>query len=457
MKNIKVSILCLSYNHKNFIRQALDSILSQKVNFDYEIIIHDDASTDGSANIIKEYCANYPDKFVPILQEKNQWSQGKYPLTEFMIEKIRGKYVIVNECDDYFTDNLKLQKQVDYLDNNLDCTICFHPVSVKYEGSERKNGLIPSEDFISKITTHSLSFENLLKGNFLQTNSVLYRWSLTYDEWPKKQFLPCDYFLHLIHASKGEIGFINEVMSVYRKHNSGIWWNNQSDESWINIGLQRIRFWEAMEKSFHKDYTSKIQIATNKTVEVLFKYKRFTQLNELIKEFPFYFYNSNFVKRNFCAKLSELTPYELSKLSDKLNESNSLILSYRAHISKIGWINYLSEKGEVGCCDTYMRTKSNHIESINISTSNIKFKLKYKVKIKNNGWSPLVDEGKDAGTTGKSLPLQGFVLYLDNEKYLIKYRVFWSNHTATEWVNDGTIIESDVLDIIGIQFSVESK
>lgn len=147
---------------------------------------------------------------------------------------------------------------------------------------------------------------------------------------------------------------------------------------------------------------------------------------------------------------------ENARLNNIINSNNNrTFLSYRAHISNIGWVEYLTEKSNIGCCDINTKSRCNHIEAINISSSNHEFQLKYKVKIKNNGWSQFIDDGKDAGTTGKSLPLQGFVLFFDNEKYLIKYRVFWSDHTVSEWVKNGTIVESKDLDIIGMQFSVE--
>ena len=147
-----------------------------------------------------------------------------------------------------------------------------------------------------------------------------------------------------------------------------------------------------------------------------------------------------------------------ARLNNIINSNNNrTFLSYRAHISNIGWVEYLTEKSNIGCCDINTKSRCNHIEAINISSSNHEFQLKYKVKIKNNGWSQFIDDGKDAGTTGKSLPLQGFVLFFDNEKYLIKYRVFWSDHTVSEWVKNGTIVESKDLDIIGMQFSVEMK
>lgn len=163
--------------------------------------------------------------------------------------------------------------------------------------------------------------------------------------------------------------------------------------------------------------------------------------------------NSLLTSLNEKIRLLEI---ENATLKNIINSSGKrTFLSYKAHISHIGWVEYLTEKSNIGCCDINTKSRCNHIEAINISSSNHELQLKYKVKIKNNGWSQFIDDGKDAGTTGKSLPLQGFVLFFDNEKYLIKYRVFWSDHTVSEWVKNGTILESEVLDIVGMQFQVE--
>ena len=107
----KVSIICITYNQEKYVRQALDGFVMQKTNFPFEVIIHDDASTDKTADIIREYQAKYPDIIKPIFQTVNQFSQGKDPIIYFILDKIQGQYVTINEGDDYWTDENKLQKQ----------------------------------------------------------------------------------------------------------------------------------------------------------------------------------------------------------------------------------------------------------------------------------------------------------------------------------------------------------
>lgn len=114
-------------------------------------------------------------------------------------------------------------------------------------------------------------------------------------------------------------------------------------------------------------------------------------------------------------------------------------ITVKAHLSNIGWVDYFQEEN-IGCCEQNSSLKSNHLEAISLSSTDKLFNLLYKVKIKNNGWTSFVKEGENAGTTGKSLPLQGFELSFDNKKYQIEYKVFWSDGSTSEWVKSGTIV-----------------
>ena len=110
-----VSVLCQTYNHEQYISECLQSIVAQKVNFRYEILVHDDASTDNTANIIRKFEREYPDLIKPIYQEVNQWSLGNKVFSGIQLPRCTGKYIAICEGDDYWTDPLKLQKQVDIL------------------------------------------------------------------------------------------------------------------------------------------------------------------------------------------------------------------------------------------------------------------------------------------------------------------------------------------------------
>ena len=123
-----VSIACITYNQEKYIHQCLDGFVMQKTNFKIEVVIHDDASTDNTPSIIREYCNNYPDLFVPILQTQNKYKEGKGILVPYVYPKCRGKYIALCEGDDYWTDPYKLQKQVDFLEANPEYGMCYTKV-----------------------------------------------------------------------------------------------------------------------------------------------------------------------------------------------------------------------------------------------------------------------------------------------------------------------------------------
>lgn len=124
-QEVKVSAICLTYNQKKYIRQCLDSMLSQKTTFRYEIIVHDDASTDGTSEIVMEYEKKYPNMIRPIYQMENQYSLGKWTVG-FALEKARGVYLAFCEGDDYWFGETKLQQQFDYMESHPGCSLCFH-------------------------------------------------------------------------------------------------------------------------------------------------------------------------------------------------------------------------------------------------------------------------------------------------------------------------------------------
>lgn len=249
MSKPKVSILCITYNHEKYVAKALDGFLSQETDFEYEILIHDDASTDKTQEIIKEYQKNNPGKITAILREKNLYSQGTRNLmTRYLLPKATGKYIAVCEGDDYWTSSDKLQKQVDFMDKHEDHALCFHRVKVHYDSNDHEDEVFPDPEKQLSLTT-----KELIRWNFIQTNSVLWR-RQNYKDMPN-DIIPGDWYLHLFHAKQGKIGFIDEEMSVYRRHPGGIWWNAHKDKKkfWQDYGLIHLRFFSEVEKLFEHD------------------------------------------------------------------------------------------------------------------------------------------------------------------------------------------------------------
>ena len=141
-----VSVSCMTYNHAAYLRQCLDPILAQQTSFPFEIVIHDDASTDGTIGIIEEYVAKYPGIIIPIYQKENQYSKGIRGLpSRYNYPRCRGKYIAVCEGDDYWTDPQQLQKQVDFLEAHEDYVMTYHDMDVvDQHGSILQQSRIPS-------------------------------------------------------------------------------------------------------------------------------------------------------------------------------------------------------------------------------------------------------------------------------------------------------------------------
>ncbi len=243
-KRPKVSIVTITYNHEKYITDALDSFVMQKTDFDVEIVIADDCSTDDTPQIIKRYAEAYPN-IRPILRNKNI---GAINNSIEALKAARGDYIALCEGDDYFTDRKKIQRQADFLDSKPSYALCFHPVKVFFESKEAEDSIYPPESDPRFFTT-----SNLLKGNFIQTNSVMYR-KQKYDNLPTDiTFL--DWYLHLYHAQFGRIGFINEVMSAYRRHHEGIWWDTYENIEviWEKHGIAHLNLYEKMTKLYGHD------------------------------------------------------------------------------------------------------------------------------------------------------------------------------------------------------------
>ena len=170
-----VSISCITYNHAPYIRQCLDGFMMQQTNFAFEVLIHDDASTDGTTEIIKEYEVKYPDIIMPLYEEENQWVKGRRGSAVFNFPRAKGKYIAMCEGDDYWTDPFKLQKQVDIMEKDMCCQIVFakiQPISIDGMkqswtipiGNNINEGKVELKDFIKEEfyncnwTFHTSSF-----------------------------------------------------------------------------------------------------------------------------------------------------------------------------------------------------------------------------------------------------------------------------------------------------------
>ncbi|MGY6522403.1 MAG: glycosyltransferase [Mongoliitalea sp.] len=252
-----VSICCLTYNHSKYIRDCIDGFLMQETNFSFEIIVHDDASTDGTINIIKDYVFKHPGFFITIFQSENKFSKGIKPIYKYVFPKAKGKYIALCEGDDYWTDPLKLQKQIDFIENNQNVSAVFHNAEMVSDGNflsyhcnYSSSQVIPDEKVIFRggglFPTASLLFRNFFKNN------------------PSKgdhNYLSGDRALIYQLLLIGKIYYLNEIMSVYRIHDQGIYSSSLNDsQKWLKIRYSNIDLLKDYSKKFgtnHKKYFKK--------------------------------------------------------------------------------------------------------------------------------------------------------------------------------------------------------
>ena len=234
MNKTLVAIKCLVYNHEPYLRDCLEGFVMQQTNFPFVAIVHDDASTDGSTIIIREYEKKYPNIIKPIYETENQYAKHDGSVTRIMnaaIDATGVKYVAMCEGDDYWTDPLKLQKQVDFMEANPEYSICFHKVNTLIQAT----GEI-KEEFIVRDMPGKSTILDLAEGNYIHTPSVMYR------KYPNvletyQRLMPClpgDYVMWMLLAEKGNIYKFNEPMAVYRL-GSGIWESSPMISRYIQV------------------------------------------------------------------------------------------------------------------------------------------------------------------------------------------------------------------------------
>ena len=213
-----VSVICMAYNHGESIRKCLEGFVSQKTDFKYEIIIHDDASTDGTPDIIREFCEKYPELIKPIFQKENQYSKGVQIVRQFMYPLAEGEYCAYCEGDDYWIDEGKLQKQIDALRQHPECDICA-TASYVYINGKRKRVVSPS------CNDTVLPAGDVIRGGggFVCSNTLVYRKEMDQNPMRFSAESEVDYFQQINGAIKGGMVFLQDVTGVYNLESAGSW------------------------------------------------------------------------------------------------------------------------------------------------------------------------------------------------------------------------------------------
>lgn len=270
---ILVSVSCITYNHALYIRQCLEGFVIQKTTFPFEILIHDDASTDGTADIIREYEKRYPHLFKPIYQIENQYSKGVRISATYNFSRAKGKYIAMCEGDDYWTDPLKLQKQVDFLEKHPDYGLINSDVDVYYQEENlfRKQYNRSKMLWNNKYPDGNVSIEILLNGQyFIKTPTVLLRKSL-YDNYVKSddyavivqnKFPMGDTPLWVYVAQHSKLAYMDDVTTVYRRNINSVS-NSGKMFSKLKFALAsaelRMSYIQRYPNSFSKSFTRKIE------------------------------------------------------------------------------------------------------------------------------------------------------------------------------------------------------
>lgn len=274
-----VSISCITYNHEPYIAQALNGFLMQKTSFPFEILIHDDASTDRTADIIREYEKKFPNLIKPIYQKENQYSKGFTSVSAtWNFPRAQGKYIALCEGDDYWIDENKLQMQVDFLEKSPEYGLCYTMAKQFIQDIQKKSRVL--------IGKNVKDFEDLLfNGNRIPTLTTVFKKDLLdnylKDIYPQdKGWLMGDYPMWLYFAHESKVKFLDKVTSVYRVlENSAS--HSRNIEKSVNFAKS---VWE-IQNFFSETYLHKKLHEFDEHLERAFLYLKFDNRNIAKKEF----------------------------------------------------------------------------------------------------------------------------------------------------------------------------
>ncbi len=294
-----VSVLCFTYNHVNFIRDAIEGFLMQETTFPLEIVIHDDASTDGTAEIVKEYAEKYPQVFRTILQKKNLFSSGNLPSGGEMAQRYcHGEFIALCEGDDFWISKEKLQKQVEKLEKDATIVGCCHEVLTNHPTS--KTGFL-FNNYSTLGASQNIGLRHLLSKNCFATCSVLIR-SKSLSNLPDsfRSFAMGDWPMWIWATKYGEFFVDPQPMGFYRYHDGGIW----STLSVNKQVLEMIKMLSGISIMIDNKYEDS---ATEGLIDLFFPIVADAFLNSNYKEFKIakkYIESSKWDKKLFLKKLS---------------------------------------------------------------------------------------------------------------------------------------------------------
>lgn len=271
---VLVTVSCTVFNHAPFLRKTLDGFANQKTNFPFEVIVHDDASTDGSVEIIREYCEKYPNLFRCILQTENQYSKGVKISPVHIYPRVRGKYLALCEGDDYWCDENKLQLQADYMEAHPDCSMCVHDTAFisnegKFLGSFL-NGHRKDRDY----SAHEIIRAD--GGGLFQTSSYFARRQVITERPDTFNITKVGDLPMAIYAGvSGYVHYIGRVMSCYRVGHANSW-TSRLDSNVDRLVIQRQAEYEdftRMDRLTEYRYTKAFAIPRGLRLSIIYRKK----------------------------------------------------------------------------------------------------------------------------------------------------------------------------------------
>lgn len=246
-----VSVRCITYNHEKFIAQALDGFLIQKTTFPFEVIVHDDASTDKTAEIIREYERKYPKIIKPIYETENQWSKHDGSVGRIVNNACKGKYIAFCEGDDYWIDRYKLQKQIKFLEKHSDYGMSYTQSYLFYQNNNKLS--------LKRNGRKIYSYEDLfVNGNKVPTLTVcvrrnLYKQYITDIHFVNRKWAMGDYPLWLYLAKNSRIHYYRRITGVYRILNESASHSENSSKT-IEFNNSKMRILQFFAEKYNDDF-----------------------------------------------------------------------------------------------------------------------------------------------------------------------------------------------------------
>ena len=295
MSEVKVQVICVTYNQKDYIREALDSFLMQKTNFKFEVLVGDDCSTDGTTEIVAEYAEKYPDIIKHVRREPNMGC-----LANFMdlCERADAKYVAFCDGDDYWTNENKLQKQYDFMEENIEYNVCAHLTKVDADPDDASYNWFKSINFLlprGLKTETTLTIDDIAMST-PHSCSLFIRWKkIVYPEWAKTNGTMGDFVITYLQLGNKKCYLLNEIMSCYRRLGGGVSTNKMSlDEHFIKTRPEYIKLYTNIIKYFKENYNSygtksiekRLESEVNNYINAINNTNKWYLLKDLKKDFP---------------------------------------------------------------------------------------------------------------------------------------------------------------------------